>query len=202
MLAGDQTDTVLHEPVGPGRDGTLSPQKEPRGPIRNEAVHLPEFGIDLNSAMCRNPICRFFGVPFEGEIPKGATQVTVAPYVFRLVDGALKNEVGEIECKYCGQTSRVLSNRGVRPIARYYLSLSMPFAACPDPTCANHGINLFENWASRTSRAPRYYRLPRTCGDRPVIELIARPKAVCCLRSQGRTAVALAIPARSPNPCR
>ncbi len=94
----------------------------------------------------------------KGEIPKGATQVTMDPYVFRLVDGALKTVVGEIECRYCGQTSRLLSNRAVRPIARYYLSLSMPFADCPDPKCANHGINLFENWTSRSSRSARYYR--------------------------------------------
>ena len=134
----------------------MSPQQERA--IKNEAVHLPEFGIDLNSAMCRNPMCRNFGVPFEGEIPKGATQVTMDPYVFRLVDGALKTVVGEIECRYCGQTSRLLSNRAVRPIARYYLSLSMPFADCPDPKCANHGINLFENWTSRSSRSARYYR--------------------------------------------
>ncbi len=42
----------------------MSPQQERA--IKNEAVHLPEFGIDLNSAMCRNPMCRNFGVPFEG----------------------------------------------------------------------------------------------------------------------------------------
>ena len=134
----------------------MSPQQE--GAIRNETVHLPEFGIDLNTAMCRNPMCRNFGIPFEGEIPNGQKQVTTAPYVFSLVDGALKSVVGKIECRDCGQTSRVLSNRAVRPIARYFLSLSMPFADCPDPQCAHHGINLVENWTSRTSLSHRCYR--------------------------------------------
>ena len=39
--------------------------------MRIESVDLPEFGLSVNCAMCRNPMCANFGIPFEGEIPEG-----------------------------------------------------------------------------------------------------------------------------------
>ena len=46
-------------------------------------------------------------------------------------------------------------NRAVRPLARRCLSLSLPFADCPGPNCANHGMNLFEPWAAAGERLYR-----------------------------------------------
>ena len=142
-----------------GGDATLSRQQGQR--VKIESVHLPEFGLDVNWAMCRNPMCKNFGVRFEGEIPKGRTQVTDDRYVVRESTAALRVKTADIECRYCGQTAHLASNRAIRPIARYFLSLSMPFADCPNVECTNHGINMFENWADRSHDSQRYYRRER-----------------------------------------
>ena len=45
--------------------------------MRIETAHLPEFGMDVSWAMCRNPMCANFGIHFEGTIPKDRKQGTV-----------------------------------------------------------------------------------------------------------------------------
>ena len=140
--------------------------------MKVEPLVLPEFGVEVNWAMCRNPMCPNFGRDLAVEIPKGRKQASDRWHTFRtrkLKDG---QRVGEIECQICGQSSRLPSNRALRPIARYFLSLSLPFADCPNEQCPNHGINLFENWANTGSGLPRFYRRHRgesearcnTCG--------------------------------------
>ncbi len=56
---------------------------------------------------------------------------------------------GRLHCKYCGQSFGVKSNQALRPIARYYLSLSLPFADCPNEDCDHHGLNVFEHYDPR-----------------------------------------------------
>ena len=124
-------------------------------------LHLPEFGLDVSWAMCRNPMCSNFGMFFEGEIPEGRKQVSDDRYAFRLLTDKKGGEHGEIQCRYCKQSARLASNRAIRPIARYFLSLSLPFADCPDRHCANHGFNVFEHWAETGSGQPRRYRRQR-----------------------------------------
>ena len=34
----------------------------------------------------------------------------------------------------------------MRPVARHFLSLSLPFADCPNEQCGNHGRNVFEHY--------------------------------------------------------
>ena len=34
--------------------------------MRIEPVELPEFGLSVSWAMCRNAMCANFGIPFEG----------------------------------------------------------------------------------------------------------------------------------------
>ena len=111
-----------------------------------ETVDLPEFGLSVSWAMCRNPMCANFGIHFEGEIPEGRKQVSDDRYYVRLSKGLRGRTVGEMQCRYCGQSSRLASNEAIRPIARYFLSLSLPFADCPNTDCSNHGVNLFEHW--------------------------------------------------------
>ena len=126
-----------------------------RGPIEIAPVHLPEFDLDVNFAMCRNPMCRNFGVDFRGTIPSDRTQVTNDLYLVRVKSGPALHQdiVCEITCLYCGQSARLASNHAIRKIARYYLSLSLPFADCTTPDCPNHGINLFEHWEKKGSGA-------------------------------------------------
>ena len=121
-------------------------------------VLLPEFGLDVSWAMCRNPMCAHFGIPFEGTIPAGRRHASDEHYHVRVNPGARGRLVGVIECRNCGQSSQLASDRAIRPIARYFLSLSLPFADCPKVACENHGKNLFETWGPEKRKRP-YRRL-------------------------------------------
>lgn len=44
--------------------------------MKIEPVYLPEFGLELNTAMCRNPMCENFGVDLDVEIPEGRRQAS------------------------------------------------------------------------------------------------------------------------------
>ncbi len=135
----------------------------PAGPgaMRIEPVFLPEFGLAVSWAMCRNAMCPNFGVHFTGEIPNGRKQVSDDRYTVRLGSGPHRRSMAEIHCRHCGQSARLASNAAIRPIARYFLSLSLPFADCPDTECQNHGINVFEHWTETGSGQPRHYRRHR-----------------------------------------
>ena len=126
--------------------------------MRIETATLPEFGLDVSWAMCRNPMCANFGVYFEGEFPEGRKQASDDHYLVRLVSGTRGRPVGEILCRDCGQSARLASNKAIRPIARYFLSLSLPFADCPNTECQNHGMNVYEHWASPGGAHPPLYR--------------------------------------------
>ena len=66
-----------------------------------------------------------------------------------------------MRCKYCGHSFKPKSNETIRTLARYYLSLSLPFATCSDANCPNYGINVFEKYARVGSPYPRHYRKQR-----------------------------------------
>ena len=123
-----------------------------RGSLFMQPVQLPEFNRSFNWAMCRNTWCPHFGVAYTGEVPAPGA----AP---RHDDHYRLDEAGRLRCKYCGLSFGLKSNRAVRPVARYFLSLSLPFADCPDETCENHGINVYEHYAPRDDvrRAGRRY---------------------------------------------
>lgn len=112
-------------------------------------VHLPEFGCSISWAMCRNALCPNFGIHYSGGPPDGARHVS---------DDRLQIDVkaGRVKCRSCELSFTLNSNRAIREAARLFLSWSLPFADCPNPDCANHGINLFENHAPgvRPSRRP------------------------------------------------
>lgn len=151
-----------------------------------DPVYLPEFGLEVSWAMCRNPMCPNFGVFFTKKIPKGGTSTSDENYRVRIKVATSKytdesNQVktsswlaGEIECRGCGKCSRLASNRSIRTIARYYLSLSLPFADCANPECPSHGVNVFEHWENPARGQTRHYRKSggehqvccRHCGSR------------------------------------
>ena len=103
--------------------------------MRVDPVALPEFGMSVNWAMCRNPMCANFGTDLDVEIPPGQTQASSDRYVFKYGVARSGERTGIMTCRYCGQSSQLASNHAIRPIARYFLSLSMPFADCPDESC-------------------------------------------------------------------
>ena len=133
------------------------PRKSGR-PVKIETAHLPEFGLDVSWAMCRNPMCENFGVPFEGTIPGDRKQISDRRYTVRIIKGRHGEMTGEIQCRRCEQSSRLASNRAIRTIARHFLAMSLPYADCPDPECKSHGVNLYEHWTETGTGNTRHYR--------------------------------------------
>ena len=133
-------------------------------------VRLRDFGTSISWLMCRNALCENFGVCYDGPHPEGgAGSVSDARYRLDLANWQAK-------CRHCGLSFQMLPNQAARPLARHFLSLSLPFADCPDPECANHGLNLFENCPPKGAPGPRRYRWS------------APHQAVCCA-CQGRFTV-------------
>ena len=54
------------------------------------------------------------------------------------------DQVVGIECEWCGQKIQLHAAQSIRPLARHFLSESLPFADCPHGTCDQHGTNAFE----------------------------------------------------------
>ena len=116
--------------------------------------------------MCRNGMCPNFGQHYGGPKPNAG-------------DGAAHDDRYRVDlracrlhCKFCGQSFGFKSNLCVRPLARHFLSLSLPFADCPSPGCRNHGFNVFEHFAKHGGTGRRYRRAGasraacRYCGAR------------------------------------
>ena len=108
-------------------------------------VNLPEFNQTFTWAICRNTMCDHFGVPYTGPLPEPDGKAAQDEH-YRL------ETTGSLRCKYCGMSFALKSNQAVRPIARYFLSLSLPFADCANRDCDNHGLNVFEHYAGGDSR--------------------------------------------------
>ena len=116
--------------------------------------------------MCRNPSCDNFGIYYQGPAPDGPGTVKDERYQF-------SPNTGRFSCKSCDMTFALKSNQAIRPFARYYLKLSLPFADCADTDCANHGINAFEHFTPwrrpkerRYSRDDEHMMLCRLCKKR------------------------------------
>ena len=107
-------------------------------------LNLPEFGTPFSWAMCRNCLCDHFGLHYTGEFPQEGTRAAHDTR-YRL------DANGRMRCKYCKQSFEVRSNEALRRLARYFLSLSLPFADCPDVGCPNHGHNVFANYIDKDS---------------------------------------------------
>ena len=113
------------------------------------AVFLPEFGVEVSWAMCRNPACSNFGLPYEG--PPFGEAKSVSDGRYRIYKKTGESN-GNGSCSGCGMTFTVYSNLAIRPLARYFLGLSLPFADCPNEDCDNHGCNVFENFVANGKR--------------------------------------------------
>ena len=145
--------------------------------MRIESADVPEFGTSVNWGMCRNPMCESFGIPFEGEIPDGHKQASDERYHLRIVIGSRDRRGGVIQGRYCGQSAQLHSNRAVRPIVRYFLSLSLPFADCPNPDCGIHVVDLQAALAG-TDRI----RQPNPARRKPLFNRGVRPQSETTIR--------------------
>ena len=121
------------------------------------SASLPELNVQSVSwASCRNPMCENFALPL---VNQGGEDER---YSVEEVGDATK-----VRCRSCRQTVTPHPNQAVRPVARYFLSLSLPFAACPDSACPNYGANVFESyWPHRKILANRRYRKNRETAAR------------------------------------
>ena len=120
--------------------------------MKTAPVYMPEFDQAFTWAMCRNTMCDNFGIPYEGVL-SGPGKPAALNNRYRLDKGSLR-------CKCCMQSFELKSNIAVRPIARYFLSLSLPFASCPNKQCDNYGYNVYEHHFPQKSpyRSKRRYR--------------------------------------------
>ena len=134
--------------------------------MKIEPVTLPAFGLAVNWAMCRAPMCVNFGVDLDLELPDGSSQVKGVRYTLKRDTRPSGEMTGTIVCGYCGQSAKLHSNHAIRPIARYFLSLSLPFADCSEPSCSNHGINVFEHWGQKRGGRQPYRPIRGRVGGR------------------------------------
>ena len=116
-------------------------------------VDLPEFGVSVGWAMCRNAMCPNFGIQYAGPAPAGA-EIADDRYTINTVEG-------QLTCRYCDDSFKLNSNRAIRTLARHFLSLSLPFATCPNPACENFGRNAFEHHPTERRVRGRPYRRQR-----------------------------------------
>ncbi len=114
-------------------------------------VYLPEFDVSVGWAMCRNTMCKNFGIQYAGPAHTDETWLSDGRY-------EINPNTGKFKCGYCGNSFDLLSNRAIRVLARHFLSLSLPFATCPDSGCENYGYNFFEHYTERWGRDRRYRR--------------------------------------------
>ena len=114
--------------------------------------------------MCRNGMCPHFGRHYGGPEPEPGDKAAH--------DDRYRVDLRtcRLHCKFCGKSFGIKSNLSVRPASRYFLSLSLPFADCPNLGCRNHGANVFEHFGGGCRR--RYRRdgssraACRSCGAR------------------------------------
>ena len=126
-------------------------------------VRLPEFGnIEFGWGMCRNTMYANFGILYGSEEAAGGGGPRHG-LRYR------KKKLVGIACRWRGQFVRLYAAGSVRPLARHFLSESLPFADCPDERCVNHGVNGFEYYGRDFGGRDRPYRQNRphrlTCNE-------------------------------------
>ncbi len=108
-------------------------------------IGLPEFGHSFSWVMCRNPMCKNFGVPYNGELPVGNQKSTADKADDNHERYRLSAE-GRFCCKHCGQSFILKSNQD----------------------CPSYHRNVFEHYGVPHSpyyRADGDYRVAcRACG--------------------------------------
>ena len=122
--------------------------------MKTAPVYMPEFDRAFSWAMCRNVLCDNFGIPFERPVNESGEPLTHHDERYR------QDKDDTLRCKFCKQSFELKSNIAVHPIARLFLSQSLPYATCPNEQCDNHGYNVYEHYFAQKSpyRSKRRYR--------------------------------------------
>ena len=115
--------------------------------------------------MCTNPMCVSFGCLYGSEDEPGDDQARYR------VESSEKTFT--LHCRACGQQHELHAPASIRPLARRFVAQCLPFATCPKESCANHGVNVFENFGKiGGERKGRYRSIGRsrvqcqTCGTK------------------------------------
>ena len=121
-----------------------------------DPIPFPEIGpgVEFNANFCRNPMCPNFG-------PAPDRDAYRERYEVEPVRGYLADR--RYVCRICDMRSRLLSNRSLRAAYAWFKRQSIPFAACSNEACGQHGINVFEHSGHYESQA-RDRAKCRECG--------------------------------------
>ena len=96
-------------------------------------------------------MCKNFGVQFlGGRDEQSGGNRSDDRYTLKA-----SKERTQLQCRYCGQSFLVRSNKAIRAVARYFHSLSLPFATCPNRSCPSFGVNVYEDYAPRGASRKR-----------------------------------------------
>ena len=93
-------------------------------------------GVMFNANFCRNPMCPNFG-------PAPDRKSYAERYRVEADEKYLADR--RYVCRSCGMSSRLLSNRSLRAAHAWFKRQSIPYAACRNEECEQHGVNVFEH---------------------------------------------------------
>ena len=120
---------------------------------------MPEFGnIEVGWAMCKNPMCEHFGQFFDAVRDRAGNPAS-RYRVARKRSGSKGRVLVQLKCRGCGLSAIVHAGPSLRPVARHFLSQSLPFADCANDACSNHGVNAFEHLGRRPGPEGTRYRV-------------------------------------------
>ena len=110
-------------------------------------VTYPELGgVEVGWAMCRNRMCRNFGVFYGTQTDTDGNDTCYN------LEKNKYDETVAITCRWCGLKSKLYAPDSLRPILRHFLSITLPFAACPNSACPNYGVNAFPSTTTGLQR--------------------------------------------------
>lgn len=103
-----------------------------------DPIPFPEIGpgVMFNANFCRNPMCPNFG-------PAPDRDSYAERYRVEADEKYLTDR--RYVCRACGMSSRLLSNRSLRVAHAWFKRQSIPYAACRNEECEQHGLNVFEH---------------------------------------------------------
>lgn len=118
-------------------------------------TRIPIAAGDIQVNFCKNPLCKYFGVPAgEEHVPKGRSANLRRNDPYTISGGG--NGIQTLKCHGCNEFPPIKSNHGIREeldrMTRYLIPAKTP--SCPDPSCPNHTVPITEKKA--------YYRFGST----------------------------------------
>ena len=104
--------------------------------------------------MCTNPMCLNFGHLYGSADEPGNDEdrYELKP----------SGKTFTFRCRACGQDHELHAAGSIRPVLRSFIRQCLPFATCPEESCVNHGVNVFENFGKvGGARKAPYHKIDR-----------------------------------------